>query len=152
MNRDDLHVDIDIGSRFENIDLVDVVSEALMHFVGLDEDSVERLGLAIREAVANGVQHGNSEDPAKRVTVSFVLSQEQLRIQIKDQGEGFDVDSLPDPLDPQNLFKPRGRGILLMNSFMDAVDYTFEAGVGTTVTLEKKIEASNVDETEEGEA
>ena len=152
MNSDDLHVDINIGSRFENIDLVDVVADAMMRFIGLEDESVERLGLAIREAVANGVQHGNSENPAKRVTISFVLNQERLKIQIKDEGEGFDLDSLPDPLDPQNLFKPRGRGILLMNSFMDHVDYEFKSGVGTTVTLEKKIEASKVGDAEEGEA
>ena len=152
MNSDDLHVDINIGSRFENIDLVDVVSEAMLRFAGLDSDSIERLGLAIREAVANGVQHGNSEDPTKRVKVSFVLSEQQVRIQIRDEGEGFDLDSLPDPLDPQNLFKPRGRGILLMNSFMDEVDYDFESGAGTVVTLCKKIEASAVEESEEEEA
>ena len=151
MNSDELHVDINIGSRFENIDLIDVVAEALLRFASLDSDSVERLGLAIREAVANGVQHGNREDPAKRVTVSFVLSQEQLEIQIKDEGEGFDLDSLPDPLDPQNLFKPRGRGILLMNSFMDEVEYNFESGSGTILTMRKTIEASKPEETEEGE-
>jgi serine/threonine-protein kinase RsbW len=151
MNSDELYVDINIGSRFGNIDLVDVVGEALLRFSGLDGESVERLGLAIREAVANGVQHGNCEDPAKRVTVSFVLSQEQVEIQIQDEGEGFDLDSLPDPLDPQNLFKPRGRGILLMNSFMDEVDYKFESSGGTTVTLRKTIEASTTEETEEGE-
>ncbi len=151
MNSDELHVDINIGSRFANIDLVDVVAEALLRFASLDSESVERLGLAIREAVANGVQHGNSEDPAKRVTVSFVLNQEQVKIQIQDEGEGFDLGSLPDPLDPQNLFKPRGRGILLMNSFMDEVEYNFESGGGTIVTLRKAIEASKPDESEEGE-
>jgi serine/threonine-protein kinase RsbW len=152
MKSDDLHVDINIGSRFENIDLVDVVAEAMFRHVGLEEESVERVGLAIREAVANGVKHGNCEDPAKRVTVSFVLSKEEVRIQIKDEGEGFDLDSLPDPLDPQNLFKPRGRGILLMNSFMDEVDYKFEPGGGTTVLLRKSIDDLKVEDTEEGEA
>jgi serine/threonine-protein kinase RsbW len=152
MKSDDLHVDINIGSRFENIDLVDAVAEAMLRHAGLEEESVDRLGLAIREAVANGVQHGNCEDPTKRVTVSFVLSKEEVRVQIKDEGEGFDLESLPDPLDPQNLFKPRGRGILLMNSFMDEVDYRFEPGGGTTVVLRKTIETPKVEDTEEGEA
>lgn len=151
MSSDVFHVDIDIGSRFENIDLVDVLAETMLRFVGVDDQAVERLGLAIREAVANGVQHGNGEDPAKRVTVSFVLNDEQVEIRIRDEGKGFDLSSLPDPLDPQNLFKPRGRGILLMNSFVDDVDYEFDADRGTTVTMKKSLQQPETQDTEEGQ-
>ena len=137
MPSDVFNVDVNIGSRFENIDLVDVLSEAMLRFSGLGEDSIERLALAIREAVANGVQHGNKEDPAKRVSISFVLKSDEIEIRVTDEGEGFDLSTLPDPLDPQNLFKPRGRGILLMNSFVDHVSYDFDSNGGTTVTLKK---------------
>jgi len=137
--KEQLHVDIDIGSRFDNIDLVDVVTEAVLRHTGMNDESVERLGLAIREATANGVQHGNKEQPEKRVTVSFVLEKEQVSIRIQDEGEGFDLDELPDPLAPENLFKPRGRGILLMNSFMDEVDFEFDGNHGTAVTLRKRL-------------
>ena len=137
--KEELHVDINIGSRFDNIDLVDVVTEAVLRHSGMDDESVERLGLAIREAVANGVQHGNKEQPEKRVTVSFVLEKEEVSIRIQDQGEGFDLDGLPDPLAPENLFKPRGRGILLMNSFMDEVNFEFDGDQGTAVTLRKRV-------------
>jgi len=137
--KEELHVDINIGSRFDNIDLVDVVTEAVLRHSGMDDESVERLGLAIREAVANGVQHGNKEQPEKRVTVSFVLEKEEVSIRIQDQGEGFDLDGLPDPLAPENLFKPRGRGILLMNSFMDEVKFEFDGDRGTAVTLRKSV-------------
>jgi len=137
--KEELHVDINIGSRFDNIDLVDVVTEAVLRHSGMDDESVERLGLAIREAVANGVQHGNKEQPEKRVTVSFVLEKGEVSIRIQDQGEGFDLDGLPDPLAPENLFKPRGRGILLMNSFMDEVNFEFDGDQGTAVTLRKRV-------------
>jgi serine/threonine-protein kinase RsbW len=137
--KEELHVDINIGSRFDNIDLVDVVTEAVLRHSGMDDESVERLGLAIREAVANGVQHGNKEQPEKRVTVSFVLEKKEVSIRIQDQGEGFDLDGLPDPLAPENLFKPRGRGILLMNSFMDEVNFEFDGDQGTAVTLRKRV-------------
>ena len=137
---DSLQVQIDIGSRFENIDLVDSVAEAVLRHAGLDDESVERLGLAIREATANGVQHGNKEQPEKRVSVSFVFDTEELTIRIQDEGGGFDLESLPDPLAPENLFKPRGRGILLMNSFMDEVDFDFHAESGTVVKMRKKLE------------
>ena len=149
MNSDALQVTIDIGSRFENIDLVDSVAEAFLRHAQLEDESVERLGLAVREAVANGVQHGNKEDPTKRVTVSFVLNSEEVRIQIQDEGDGFDIESLPDPLDPQNLFKPRGRGILLMNSFMDDVDYSIDPSGGTKVVLRKSIESLKAKDSQE---
>lgn len=141
-----LQVDINIGSRFDNIDLVDAVTDAVLRHTGMDDEFVERLGLAIREAVANGVQHGNKEDPEKRVAVSFVFSTEEIAISIRDEGEGFDLDGLPDPLAPENLFKPRGRGILLMNSFMDEVDFEFDGGKGTVVRLRKRLAAGDPEE------
>ena len=147
--KETLHVDINIGSRFDNIDLVDGVTEAVLAHSGLDEESVERLGLAIREAVANGVQHGNKEQPEKRVTVSFVLDKDEVSIRIQDEGEGFDLGGLPDPLAPENLFKPRGRGILLMNSFMDEVSFDFDTERGTAVTLRKRITADSEDDKED---
>ena len=146
---EELHVDVNIGSRFDNIDLVDVVTEAVLRHSGLDDESVERLGLAIREAVANGVQHGNKEDAAKRVAVSFVLDPEEVSIRIEDEGEGFDLEGLPDPLAPENLFKPRGRGILLMNSFMDEVNFEFNRDRGTVVTLRKRVPSADPEEDKE---
>jgi serine/threonine-protein kinase RsbW len=149
---EELHVDINIGSRFDNIDLVDGVTEAVLRHSGLDDESVERLGLAIREAVANGVQHGNQEDPAKRVSVSFVLQPEEVAVRIADEGEGFDLEDLPDPLAPENLFKPRGRGILLMNSFMDEVNFEFDRDRGTAVTLRKRVPAPDPGDDKEDES
>ena len=73
------------------------------------------------------------------MTVSFVLEKEEVSIRIQDEGEGFDLAGLPDPLAPENLFKPRGRGILLMNSFMDEVDFEFSGNRGTVVKLRKKL-------------
>jgi serine/threonine-protein kinase RsbW len=144
-----LQVDINIGSLFDNIDLVDVVTDAVLRHAGMDDESVERLGLAIREAVANGVQHGNKEQPEKRVAVSFVFDKEEMTIRIRDEGEGFDLQGLPDPLAPENLFKPRGRGILLMNSFMDEVEFEFDGGKGTVVKLRKRLTAANPEEDKE---
>lgn len=146
-----LQVDINIGSRFGNIDLVDAVTDAVLRHAGMDDESVERLGLAIREAVANGVQHGNKEQPEKRVAISFVFNKEEITIQIQDEGEGFDLDELPDPLAPENLFKPRGRGILLMNSFMDEVDFEFGGGKGTVVKLHKRLNPADPEENKEEE-
>ena len=146
---EELQVEINIGSRFDNIDLVDTVTDSVLRHAGMDDESVERLGLAIREAVANGVQHGNKEQPEKRVVVSFVFDKEEITIRIRDEGDGFDLDGLPDPLAPENLFKPRGRGILLMNSFMDEVEFEFDGGKGTVVKLHKRLIVTDPEEDKE---
>lgn len=147
--KEQLQVEINIGSRFDNIDLVDVVTDAVLRYTGMEEESVERLGLAVREATANGVQHGNQERPEKRVTVSFVLEQGEVMVRICDEGTGFDLDGLPDPLAPENLFKPRGRGILLMNSFMDEVKFDFDGDRGTVVTLRKRLTPADPEQDKE---
>ena len=142
MTERDLQIKIAISSRFENIDLVDVVMEAAMRHFGFDEEAVERLGLAIREAVANGVRHGNKQEPGKQVELTCDLKQDVMALRITDEGSGFVVDAIPDPLAADNLFNPSGRGILLMRAFMDEVDFRFDDNGGTVVTLEKRLPPS----------
>lgn len=140
-----LQIKVAIASRFENIDLVDVVMEASMRHFGFDEETVERLGLAIREAVANGVRHGNQQDPTKKVELCCDLKQDVMALRITDEGRGFDVDAVPDPLATDNLFNPSGRGILLMRAFMDEVDFKFDSQGATQVTLKKRLPSSASD-------
>ena len=142
MAEQDLQIKVAISSRFENIDLVDAVMEAAMRHFGFDEETVERLGLAIREAVANGVRHGNRQEPTKKVELTCDLKQDVMALRITDEGSGFDVDAIPDPLAANNLFNPSGRGILLMRAFMDEVAFDFDKNGGTQVTLEKRLPSS----------
>ena len=145
MVEQDLQIKVAISSRFENIDLVDAVMEAAMRHFGFDEETVERLGLAIREAVANGVRHGNRQEPAKKVELNCELKPDVMELRITDEGSGFDVDAIPDPLASDNLFNPSGRGILLMRAFMDEVDFEFDNNGGTQVTLKKRLPSSPSD-------
>lgn len=143
MMEQNLQIKVAISSRFENIDLVDVVMEAAMRHFGFEDDDVERLGLAIREAVANGVRHGNLQEPAKKVELTCELKQDVMALRITDEGSGFDVDAIPDPLAEDNLFNPSGRGILLMRAFMDDVQFSFGDNGGTQVTLEKRLPSTS---------
>ncbi|MCR9199858.1 MAG: ATP-binding protein [Planctomycetaceae bacterium] len=122
-------------------------------------DNVQ-LGVALEETLINAVVHGNLEvsselkqqddnaygrtieqrrrmepycDRVIRISVS--LTPDEGRFTILDQGPGFDVSSLPDPTDPENLLKPSGRGIMLINAFMDGVQYN---DAGNQITLVKK--------------
>ena len=130
-----------IGSRFENIDLVQVVLEDSMKHLDLEEDLRHWIGIAVREAVANAIKHGNRQSPDKEVEVEVALDPGEVVIRVRDHGEGFDPASVRDPLDPSNLLRPDGRGIFYMKSFMDAVEYSFSDG--TVVTLRKRLSTTS---------
>jgi serine/threonine-protein kinase RsbW len=134
---------LSIGSRFENIELVQVVLKDCLERLGMDEDARHWIDIAVREAVANAIKHGNAQDPAKQVHVDVELDRENLVIQVQDEGSGFDPSHLEDPLAPENLLKPNGRGIFYMKSFMDEIQYSIRPGGGTVVTLRKRVPGSN---------
>lgn len=132
---------LSIGSRFENIELVQVVlKDALLRF-GMEEDALHWVDVAVREAVANAIKHGNALDPVKQVQVDVAIADgDVVVIRVLDQGAGFDPSRLEDPLAPQNLLKPNGRGIFYMKSFMDEIHYSpGPDGSGTQVTLRKRL-------------
>jgi len=134
-------VEITISSRFENIELVQVVAEHLCENAGLDDDGSHWIGMAVREAVANAIKHGNKLDVRKKVFATFDLNNDNLAIVITDQGEGFDPGKVSDPLNPQNLMKTSGRGIFYMKTFMDQIDYRFAPGGGTELLMRKNLSA-----------
>ena len=91
--------------------------------------------LAMEEALVNAIRHGNRLDADKHVHVACRVSPELIRIEITDEGEGFDPSSVPDPTDPANIEAPSGRGLMLMRSFMSRVEYN---DVGNRVVMEKE--------------
>lgn len=143
MERDSERIEITISSRFENIELVQVIAEHLCETAGLDDDGSHWIGMAVREAVANAIKHGNKLDMRKKVYAVFELKGRNLSIKIADQGEGFDPTKISDPLNPQNLMKTSGRGIFYMKTFMDRVDYAFSSGGGTELTMTKNLAPLN---------
>ncbi|TNF72632.1 MAG: ATP-binding protein [Acidobacteria bacterium] len=132
-------IHVRIGSRFEDIELVDLVAAAALTHLGFEEEVADKVCLAIREAVANAVQHGNRLEPDKITQVVLAIGKEDLEIEIKDEGGGFDPESVPNPLAAENLLKPTGRGIFLMRRFVDAIDFEFDDSGATVVKLRKRI-------------
>jgi serine/threonine-protein kinase RsbW len=144
---DDKSFHLAIGSRFENIELVQLVLKDSLDQLGLDDEKRHWIDVAVREAVANAIKHGNLQDPAKQVHVDLIIeggkghqgSEEWLVIRVQDEGSGFDPSELEDPLAPENLLKPNGRGIFYMKSFMDDIQYGARPGGGTVVTMRKRL-------------
>ena len=134
-------IEITISSRFENIELVQVIAEHLCENAGVDEDGSHWVGMAVREAVANAIKHGNKLDIRKKVNATFDLRGSELEITVSDEGKGFDPTTVSDPLNPQNLMKTSGRGIFYMKTFMDRVDYSFHPDRGTSLVMKKNLAA-----------
>ena len=119
----------------------DVVQSLLGQLEAMSWSEDDRFGihLSVEEALMNAIKHGNEEDPAKRVHVLIEVSDDQVVVQIADEGSGFDPDDVPDPTLEENLEIPSGRGVMLMRSFMTRVEYN---DVGNRVRMEKSRSAS----------
>ncbi len=105
---------------------------------GVGEDAAFGVDVAVREAITNAMVHGNKEDEAKTIELTLNCLGRELEIEVRDQGEGFDPTSIPDPTEPANILKTSGRGIFLMRSFMDEVQWSMRPEGGTTVRMTKK--------------
>jgi serine/threonine-protein kinase RsbW len=135
-------VRLDFYSTFEMLDVVQVVSEHLGRLAGLDDDALHWVTVAVRESVINAIKHGNSGDEQKQVHVDFtpldVAAPRGIAIRVRDEGAGFDPDSVPDPLAPENILKNSGRGIFLIRSFMDEVALQRAAEGGMEIVMVKR--------------
>ena len=98
-------------------------------------DGESEVEIALREALANAIIHGNHENPRKHVHVRFRCNPDEVSIAVKDEGRGFDINEMPDPTAPENIGSGHGRGIYLMKAFMDEV--RFDEG-GVVVHMRKR--------------
>ncbi len=103
--------------------------------VGVVNPETSNLFVALDEAFVNAVKHGNKFDAGKLVRITADVSPEEARFTIEDEGDGFDVAQIPDPLNPENLFKTSGRGVLFIYNIMDEVRYNER---GNRLTMVKR--------------
>ena len=140
-------VRLEFTSTFEMLDFVQVVSDHLARGVGLDEDSMHWVSVAIRESVINAIKHGNRSDTAKHVFVEFqtgtTADVPELAIRIRDQGEGFDPEQVANPLDEENLLKSSGRGIFLIRNFMEDVQLRRAPEGGMEIRMVKRVQPAD---------
>src|SRR4030065_500162 len=87
------------------------------------EEDIFAVHLALEEALINAIKHGNKMNPEKEVKIDYSVSSEKVEISMTDEGKGFNPETVPDPRLGENLYKNEGRGILLMQSYMDLVEY-----------------------------
>jgi serine/threonine-protein kinase RsbW len=138
-------VRLQIPSLFDMVDLVQVLSDRMGQMAAFDEDAIHWVGVAVRESVINAIKHGNREHPDKLVTIEFAFDPAEaptaLIVRVKDEGEGFEPDTVANPLAPENILKSSGRGIFFMRSFMDDVQLNRAPEGGMEVRMVKKLAA-----------
>ncbi|HJU91612.1 MAG TPA: ATP-binding protein [Pyrinomonadaceae bacterium] len=144
------HVHEKIEFEFpSDLSLMNGVLEYLQERVaklGLIQPERSNLFIALDEAFVNAVKHGNKNDPTKLLKITAELSPKEAAFTVEDEGQGFNVQEIPDPCDPANLFRTSGRGVLLIYNIMDEVEYNAQ---GNRVKMIKRpdspVEAQLVD-------
>lgn len=131
--------EIKLPSRIESVEEAAAAVDVLAKSRGWDDGVLFALDMAVRESVANAVKHGNKFDESKFVEISVGEDENKIELMVRDHGEGFDLSSIPDPTDPENLLKASGRGLLFMNNFMDEVVWESPDGGGTIVRMTKSL-------------
>jgi len=116
--------DITINSSVENLNFVEKEIESIFEDFKFSEEHFGNVLIAVTEAVNNAVHYGNQEDVTKVINLNFTSLKDKLVVTVKDQGDGFDYESLPDPTDPNNLEKLEGRGIFLMKHLSDSISFS----------------------------
>lgn len=130
-----------LSSRFENIEMAQHLCGKLLEGRDVPEETKHWLLMALREALANAIKHGNRQDLSKRIHIEMDVVGQNLQISIRDEGEGFDPAVIEDPLAPENRLKTSGRGIFYMKTFMDDVRFRRMEGGGMEIVLTKNLGA-----------
>lgn len=126
-----------LESTLESVDVAEKIVADLAEQMGFGEDARFQIGMAVRESVVNAVVHGNCYSDHKKVHLAVSTDADRLTIVVRDEGRGFDMDSVPDPLAQENLLNQSGRGILLMKAFMDEFESRRLEPAGTEFKLVK---------------
>ena len=127
-----------LPSTIESVEKAAAEAAAFARAAGLGDEALFGIDMAVREAVANAIKHGNKLDETKNIELTFSNSPESFEITVRDFGTGFAVDEVADCTREENLLKASGRGILFMRSFMDEVEFREAPGGGTVVRMAKK--------------
>jgi serine/threonine-protein kinase RsbW len=138
MNAQSQSIEVTLASTLKSVEAAEEIAEEVCTKAGFDEEDLHKIGMAVHESVINAICHGNKNDAGKQVWMRFDILPDRLEIRVRDQGSGFDVGRISNPLESENLLKVSGRGIFLIRSFVDEFHVEKLEGSGTEVTLVKR--------------
>lgn len=128
-----------IESKMSNLRIIENAIDEMTGSIGINQDNYGKIMVAALEAVNNAITHGNKANPQKMVDVEIEFDQNEMKVTVTDEGEGFDPKEIPDPTLPENIEELSGRGVFLMNKLADSITFNEK---GNSVTMSFK-EVSN---------
>jgi len=129
-----------LESKIDSVDAGELIALGVGREVGLEGERLDRLGMAVREMMVNAVTHGNGYSRDKSVHLTVESDQDGIHVSVRDEGEGFDPNDVPDPTQPENLLKTSGRGLLLMDALTD--DFSIRRAAAGGMLAELTVRAS----------
>jgi serine/threonine-protein kinase RsbW len=142
MSQDSKRLEMTLETQVESVNLAEGMCLRVAEAAGFGEDDCYRIGMSVREGVINAFHYGNEERPEKKIHLSLDLTPEKMIIHVLDEGKGFDLSSVPDPLAEENLLSTSGRGIFLMRAFMDEFEVVPGRTGGAEIIMSKKLPLS----------
>jgi len=136
-------VEVVLESDLRNVEVAEEITRRVSGTAGFTEDDQHKIDMAVHETLINAIWHGNKNDPSKHVWLRYEIFRDRLEIRVRDQGNGYDPASVPDPLKDENVLNVSGRGIFLIRTFMDEYRVENQAGQGTEVILVKRLNSNN---------
>lgn len=136
-------VDTLLESNLDSVDDAEASALKVAEEIGFDEDELHKIGMAVRESMVNAVVHGNRYSARKKVHLTILKAADHLTVAIRDEGEGFEYSALPDPLSEENLLRQSGRGLLLIQAFVDKLEVTKGQPGGTEVKMVKYLDKAS---------
>jgi len=126
-----------LDSTLESVDGAEETVLREAQHLGFDEDDLHKIGISLRECMVNAVVHGNRYNARKKVHLNVTRTPDYLTVVVGDEGDGFDPEAVPDPLAGENLLRGSGRGVMLMQAFMDEFQISRREPQGTEVKMVK---------------
>src|SRR5499427_7918315 len=141
MAQEDKHLEVVLDTQVESVNLAEEMCLRVAEAAGFDEEMCYRIGMSVREGVINAFHYGNKEKPEKKIHLAVDLTPEKMIIHVADEGTGFKLTDVPDPLAEENLLSTSGRGIFLMRAFMDEFDVIPAQTGGAEIVMSKRLPA-----------
>jgi serine/threonine-protein kinase RsbW len=139
MKPENRHLEVTLETQVESVNLAEEMCLRVAEAAGFGEDECYRIGMSVREGVINAFHYGNQEKPEKKIYLAVDLTPDKMTIRVLDEGKGFNLADVPDPLAEENLLSTSGRGIFLMRAFMDEFDVVTGRNGGAEIVMSKKL-------------
>lgn len=135
-------IEVTLETLLDSVDLAEEITLRIADAAGFDEEDCHKIGMSVREGVINAFNYGNQGERSKKIFLTVELWPEKMVVRVLDQGPGFELTEVPDPLAEENLLRTSGRGLFLMRAFMDEFLVQRGPGGGAELVMAKRYPAA----------